>query len=65
MKNLSMKQITEARYKIIENKLNEIKCKCAELKNSSISKTDALKVIQNICNRKDENEKMWKDLLEE
>ena len=59
------KQITEKRVKILEDRIQQIKNKCTELKNSPVSKNDALKVIKNICNAKDDEQKMWKDLLGE
>ena len=60
---INPKQITEKRVKILEDRIQLIKEKCSELKNSSISKNDALKTIKNICNTKEEEQKMWKDLL--
>ena len=60
---ISEKEITIKRYKILEKKIEDIKEACARLKNSPTSKVDALKEIKNICNAKDEEDKMWKSIL--
>ena len=57
------KKITEKRVKILEDRLQQIKEYCTKAKNSATSKNDALKTIKNMCNAKDEEQKMWKDLL--
>lgn len=59
----SEKQLNEIRSKIALDKIERIKTKCSELKNSPISKTDALKIIKNICLEKGEN--IWDKYLEE
>lgn len=57
------KKITEKRVKILESRLEEIKNFCSTAKNSAMSKNDALGAIKNMCNAKDDEQKMWKDIL--
>ena len=57
------KEITEKRVKILEDRMQQIKDYCTTAKNSAISKNDALKTIKNICNTKDDEQKMWKSIL--
>lgn len=60
---VSDKDIALKRQKVLENKLERIKEACSRLKNSPISKTDALKEIKNICLDKEDEKNMWTDLL--
>jgi len=56
-------QITQAKYEIMKNKMETIKEACTRLKNSAVSKNDALREIKNIILSKDEDDKVWKSLL--
>lgn len=60
---VSDKDIALKRVKVFEEKIEKIKEACTRLKNSPVSKTDALKEIKNICLSKDEEKGMWKDIL--
>ncbi len=60
---VSDKEITIKRYRILEKRIEDIKEACSRLKNSSTSKNDALREIKNICNTKDDEKKIWKEIL--
>lgn len=61
--SVSPKQITEKRVKMLEDRILQIKEACLRLKNSGVSKNDALREIKHICNTKEDEQKMWKELL--
>lgn len=59
----SIKQIEEFRMKTAADRIEKIKQKCSELKNSAISKNEALKIIKNICLEKSPD--IWDNYLKE